>query len=63
MFLGAILVDSQVPNHFANVADFDVVKLWQVAKNSTIPSDDSTVSCSANFETRSALLQHPQNVG
>jgi len=26
--LGAVLVDSEMANHFPNVAHFDVVELW-----------------------------------
>jgi hypothetical protein len=56
MFSGAFFVDSQVTNHFADVAYFNVVKFWHIGKALPVPFNSVTVSCSADVEAIGAAL-------
>jgi hypothetical protein len=52
----AVLVDSQVTNHFADVAYFDVIELGNIGEALSVPFNSVTVSCPPDVEALSALI-------
>jgi len=56
MILGAIVFDAKVANHFANVANFYIVELWQVAEHLLVEAHNPAVRSSAHTEPLGAVL-------
>jgi predicted Fe-Mo cluster-binding NifX family protein len=58
----AILINSEVSNHFADMAQFQIVKLREGSVDLAVPFNDSAMSRQTNAGAFSAIVQHSLNI-